>query len=847
MPLNGCASRRFWVTPSFAGALAIGLLCGYWEVPVAVWACAWGIWCAVVFANRLALRLSPARRQTVIWIAAMLCAATLGAARVSRIDSFAGASVANFAGRDIALTGAVVSMRADGLSPEVVVAASLAGADGAVYQAMGRVRVFFEADDASRRLAGCLRYGDVIESHVQLRLASRPMNPGEPDLRAVLLQQGIHALANARADSVRIVGRRWLHPIERIARLAHDGITSAAHATLAPDERDVFLAMALGNSSELDPDTLRGFRRAGVSHLLAASGLHVSIVAGIAVQAASAIGLAARRLPLAAFLVAGVYAIAAGLRPSIVRAWLMFGLSIASRYCGRRASVLHIVCISASIQLMLSPLLLWNAGFQMSYLAVLALSYLAPCLARAVPVRRSLGAARVFRTLLASVAVTVAVLPVAANMTCEVSLIGPIANLICVPLGLAGMAGGLSGCVAWHVWPWLGHVVNAGAGAVLAALVRLVRAMSDLRFASAPVRMLRPLELAAYYSLLALVCVVARDSFRTFRLARTIERFARQRAALVCAAAAVLVFLLGLWFAPAPLRVIVMSVGQGDAIFVSAGRDANILIDAGTARAGEKHVVPYLRRRGVRRIDLFVITHEHADHAGGAAAVARAFKTGCVVVPDGAAGKIWDDILVALTGVGSGPPSVIRACRGDSIRVGSVTLEVLNPPSVSYSAARAIAYDANENSVVLRLRCGGFSMLLCADAGVVFERRTLSDPLHRDLLASQVLKVGHHGSATASSSPFLDAVGADLAIVSVGRNGYGHPSPAAVRRILDSGAQLRQTDTCGAVAVSVSPFAGRDPLRQAAGYTVRDMRNVWSKAPMFRKLCLQEACAAFAP
>ncbi len=837
MSLDGCAPWRFWAAPTFVGALAVGLLCGYWETPVGVWACAWGLWSAVLFANRLAFRLSPRRRAAMIWVAAMMCAATLGAAGINRIDSLAQVSVARFAGRDIMLTGAVISARTGGRSPEVVVAASLVGVDGTINQASGRIRIFLEAGDASQRLAQCLRHGDIIESRVQLKLASRPMNPGEPDLRAVFLQQGIHALADARAESVRIVGRRRLNPIERIAQLAHDGITAAARATLAPEQRQVFLAMALGDSGELDSDTLGDFRRAGVSHLLAASGLHVSLVAGIVIQAAAAAGLSSRRSPMVAFLVAGIYAVVAGLRPSIVRAWLMFGLSIVSQACGRCAGALRIVCMSASVQLMLGPLLLWNSGFQMSYLAILALSYLAPCLARVVPSRWPIPAARVLRTLLASVAVTAAAFPVAANMTCEVSLVGPIANLIAVPMGLVAMAAGLCGCVVWRLWPWLGCAANAGAGAVLTALIRSVRAMSALPFASVPIRMLQPLELVAYYGVLASVCAVALDPFRAFRFARAAGRFARHPAAALCTAALALILILGFAFLPAPLEVVVMSVGQGDAIFVSVPREVNILIDAGTAKAGEKHVVPYLRRRGVKRIDLLVITHEHADHAGGADAVARAFTTGCIVVPDGAAGPKWEGILSAFTAAGgNAPPSLVCACWGDSIQVGSATLKVLNPPRASPAAARGIAYDANENSVVLRLQRGGFSMLLCADAGVVFERRVLSEPAHHASLASQVVKIGHHGSATASSSPFLEAVDASWAIVSVGSNGYGHPSPAAVRRILDAGPQLRQTDTCGAIAVSVSPFAARAAGRWAAGYAVRDMQSVWARAPMFRKL-----------
>ena len=828
------AGRLSMVAPAFAGSLAVGLLCGYWEVPVAVWICAWAAWIALASWNHLALRLSPRYRERMVLAAVMVGAATIGALDIIRVDSLAAVSVARFAGQDVVLKGVVVSSRAGGRSPEAVIAAHCVDADGSLHQAAGKVRVFLSPGDASCGLAERLRYGDITESRIRLELASRPMNPGEPDLRTVSLQHGVHAVANADPGSVHVVGRRCLNPVERAAMWVREAIVSAARATLAPGPCEIFLAMALGDSSELDYDTLGSFRKAGVSHLLAASGLHVSLVVGIALQAAAAAGVSSRRSPLVGFLIAGVYAVAAGLRPSIVRAWLMFGLSAASRACGRRASTLHVVCVSATIQLILNPLLLWNAGFQMSYLAIVALCYLAPCFARIVPDRWSAPAASTLRTLLASTAVSTALLPIVANMTLELSLIGPIANLVAVPMGLVAMTAGLGGCIVWHIWPWLGSVMNAGSEAALTALASFVRAMACVPFSSVPTRMLSGWEVAAYYALLACVCAIGSDPFRRHRFRRASRRIAKRPAAVMCGVG-ILCFLA---FRPAPFEVVVIHVGQGDAIFVSAPGGVSILVDTGTAHAGNRHVVPYLRRRGVKRLDVLVITHEHADHAGGARAVAGRIRAECVAVPGCASGRTWDGIFAELAAAcGGRSPRVIRLSQGDAIRVGGVTLEVLNPPPASTAAPDGRNIDANENSMVLRLVYRGFSMLLCADAGAQFERRILDEPPHRTWLTAQVVKIGHHGSSGASTFRFLEAVRADLAIVSVGRNGYGHPSPAAIGRILDTGAELRRTDTCGAVSVSIAPRLAAQAKRSEVSYTARDMRQVWARAPMFRKVC----------
>ena len=304
----------------------------------------------------------------------------------------------------------------------------------------------------------------------------------------------------------------------------------------------------------------------------------------------------------------------------------MFGLSAASRACGRRVSTLHIVRVGRD-PAHTQP----AASVECRVPNVLAIA-LCATLRRACPdcARPMADRGGVYtRTLLLDGSQHRSVAD-RANMTLEVSLIGPIANLIAVPMGLVAMTAGFGGCAVWHVWPWLGSVMNAGSGAVLTALASLVSAMASVPCSSVPIRMLSKWEIAAYYSLLACTSAIGSDAFGRYRFRRAAGRIAKRPAAVVCSVG--MLFLLA--FRSAPFEVVVLSVGQGDAIFVSAPGSAGILIDAGAAWAGDKHVVPYLARRGVRRLDLLVITHEHADHAGGTGAVAN-----CV----GVGGHSWRD------------------------------------------------------------------------------------------------------------------------------------------------------------------------------------------------------------
>ncbi|MDQ2669289.1 MAG: MBL fold metallo-hydrolase, partial [Gemmatimonadota bacterium] len=219
-----------------------------------------------------------------------------------------------------------------------------------------------------------------------------------------------------------------------------------------------------------------------------------------------------------------------------------------------------------------------------------------------------------------------------------------------------------------------------------------------------------------------------------------------------------------------------------------------IVIDAGPrmagADAGRRVVVPFLRRRGVRAVDLMVVSHAHADHLGGAPAVLAKFPVAVVTEPGRrVADPLYLEFLDLLTARGvrwrPGRP-------GDRIRLDGVSLTVLHPDTTWAEWGT----DVNEDSLVLLLEYGTFQALFAGDAGFPAEER-----LRGRIGDVDLLKVGHHGSAGSSSDAWLRELSPRVAIVSVGRNTYGHPAPAAVERLDRSGAELWRTDRDGTVLV----------------------------------------------
>lgn len=242
------------------------------------------------------------------------------------------------------------------------------------------------------------------------------------------------------------------------------------------------------------------------------------------------------------------------------------------------------------------------------------------------------------------------------------------------------------------------------------------------------------------------------------------------------------------------LALVFADVGQGDAALIRTPGGHWIMVDAGPAdarwNAGTKVLVPLLRRLRVTRLDALLLSHAHRDHVGGAAAVTAALPVGVALDPgesfEEAAYFAWLETIAA-RGVRWHP-----VVAGEEWVLDGVSFRLVHPPSEWPHAGE----DLNEDSAVLELRWQGFRALLMGDAGVVTERA-----LAGRLGPVDVLKVGHHGSRTASSAAFLAEIRPQAAMVSVGQNRYGHPTPEAIARLGAAGARIWRTDREGHITV----------------------------------------------
>lgn len=660
--------------------------------------------------------------------------------------------------------------------------------------------------------APSLQYGDVIAVRGTIAALPEGTNPGEPGLRDALRRRGVVAMLRVpfhRQPSVvrRGEGRvliRWaLRLRERLVRPLR---------ILPEPYGGVLAGLLLGVQAGVGEEMEEIFLRAGLLHVLVVSGAQVGLIAATTVAATGLLG--ARRA--ARILLAGgvilLFSTMVGWSASVGRAAIMALVGLCALLLRRDPDPPSTLALAALFWLAIHPAALFGLGFQLSFAATWGLLFLAPRLA---PPLRPRWLAQLLG---ATTGAQLAVLPVLAFVFQRVSLAAFLANLFVLPIVAilvpAGFALALVGALLPHVAAFLVPAFLPPVWAVV-TLARL--------FASAPGAQvwLPPVawwHVAAAYALLA-----------------TVPRWRWRGSIWPAIAACLLIAVAASWMGGTiggplgdpVLTVAVLDVGQGDALLVRGPTGRTMLVDgggevdlAGRPRRdiGARRVVPALRRLGVRRLNVVMLSHAHEDHVGGLPAVLENFTVDLVLDP----------------GVPHPSPSYVRlldlvrkrrvpyalARRGQRVDLGGgAIVEVLHPAEDGQGDPPDPDDLVNARSIVARVRFGRVSILLTGDIEAETETHLLRSGME---IHSTVLKVAHHGSRSSTTPAFLDAVRPAVALLSVGAsNLFGHPHPRTLRALEERGIRVYRTDQDGAVILRTDGRTLRvETMRARRGFGV---------------------------
>jgi competence protein ComEC len=644
-------------------------------------------------------------------------------------------------------------------------------------------------------------YGDMLKVTGELET---PSQFEDFDYRTYLARQGVYSLVYYPEVEVLDSGQ-GIKPLQWIYSLREHLSVSLARALPEP-QGSLAQAILLGLRGNI-PDSLHeAFSRTGTAHLLAISGLHMSIIIAILLSLCILVFGRQRSIYIWLTLVLmWLYALLAGMNPPVVRAAIMGSLFLIAVYLGRQGSAVIALAFAAAVMVGIQPGLLWSVSFQLSFLAMAGLILLYPYfqlwgrkgVARICGNREALAATGNMITdiFAASLAATLAVAPLIAYNFGIVSLVGlpatffslPALPFIIVTSALVAFVGFLS-LVAAQVLGWLAWLF-------LSYVAFLVQGFDGLPHSSLEVSSISAWHVWAYYVILAGVIALlnyqtrladlsSRLSSGMKKVAQAIPKprfgFSPKWLVLPLLIAAVIVWSVALTQPDDRLHVSFLDVGQGDAVLIQTPNNQDILIDGGpdpqkiNLELGEK--LPFWDRT----IDLVVCTQPQADHVTGLVEVLQRYEVKQVLDPClSYETLIYQEWLRLIEDKGI-ECSVAHA--GQEIDLGNgIKMEVLNPPE---SLWQGTDDDIDNNGVVLRLSWDNISFLFTADIRAEAEFELI---MQRASLKSTVLKVAHHGSQTSTTSQFLAAVDPEVAVICVGAgNPFGHPGREVLQRLTDS-------------------------------------------------------------
>lgn len=611
-------------------------------------------------------------------------------------------------------------------------------------------------------------------------------NPGEFDSRQYYACQHIYyvmkkAVIKEKSSSYSVYGQFLVD----LQQYLGDILCQAAGK-----EGEVLKAIVLGDKTGLEDETKLRYQMGGILHILAISGLHISILGMGFYRMLKKCYLGNWTAGMIALVFMLQYGMMTGGSVSVMRAVCMFLMAAGARILGRIYDLPTALAASAVLILLESPAYLYSSGFLLSFSAVCGAGIISPYL------EKTKGKSVFF----ASLGVQLTMLPVSLYFFGEVSVAGLALNLLVIPsvavVLVSGLAGMLVGCF-WIagakilIFPgkfllWLYEMLCGAAGSLSIGNLKI-----PVTWVAGQPKLW---QIGLYYMILGAILFLysKKGNWRIIKIPGIVYRIAL--------AAGVVVSLLVIRVWPSPyLQITCLDVGQGDGIVIQTPEGKNYLIDGGSSSksgTGRYQMLPFLKSRGISRIDGIFISHVDEDHISGVREILELQAQGLTsVYVSSLYLPKWQDPPENWSNLEElGRQAGVRihiVKRGDALQSGEMKLCFLAPEE------GAKGEDVNEDGMVIQLEYAGFSGLFTGDIGEKTEKDLL--PYLKDV---DFLKVGHHGSKYSTCSAFLEKIKPENGVISCSEtNTYGHPSPETIQRLQECGCEVAYTMKSGAVTV----------------------------------------------
>ena len=618
-----------------------------------------------------------------------------------------------------------------------------------------------------------IRIGMFLRVCGKLEEIPGPRNPGEFDSKQYYACRKIYYQMKEGEVCDKSTGYSYFGQfLQEIRQKAETILDEAAGAYAG-----IFQAMILGERGNLDAETKMQYQMAGIMHILAISGLHISFVGmgffRLLKKAGAGNGVAGA---VSAFLIYA-YGIVTGGSVSAMRAVGMFLVLVGAGIAGRSYDLLSAMALSAIVLLLDAPAYLYNVSFLLSFGAVIGIGALTPEICSLLNLKK-----RTAKSLAGSVIVWLITLPIALHAYGEVSLAGVILNLLVLPTSGIVLASGIFALpVGIFVIEIAKRVVFPGK-CVLFLYEKLCEVVGWIPHSTWIAGSPQLWQCAVYYVMLG--------------VAFTGVKWGKKAASVALVIFAVV--FLG-YHSRNGLAITCLDIGQGDCCVLKMPGGENFLIDGGSSNKKNTavyQILPYLKNQGIAILDGIFVSHTDQDHISGieellelCAQKLTTVRVKNLILPD------WDTtggeyeklkMLAEQTGI-----RVQTVREGNLLKTKEAQIEILAPEN------GADGSDTNEDGMVMKVHFGKFRGLFTGDIGAETEKKLLD--LMEDV---DFLKVAHHGSKYSTCQRFLDVVSPEIAVISCSaKNTYGHPSADTIKKLEDCGAQVEYTMKNGAITV----------------------------------------------
>lgn len=689
------------------------------------------------------------------------CAIGYGLAAFASL-SYENKSLCYTDGATIALTGTVTSREIKNDKLNLTLSNNETGLDVLVY--------FDDVPATIPELYSKLRVsGDIT-------LPTSPRNPGEFDSVKYYMSRGIIFRLYARGYET-LSTPAILLP-ENLQKL-RDRMCDLFSSNLDSDIASILSSIVTGDKTELTDETKDAFRVSGISHILCVSGMHISLVAAMIMWLLKKLKMYAIPRMITAIAIVSMYALFCGMSISTIRALISFIISCLAFMLGRtydRISTLSLIMIA---MLITNPFVVFSSGFVFSFWAVFSFTIISDL--------------RIKNKIASAVVLQLLSMPVVALYYYEIPVLSFAVNLLLVPyLGVvlvSGLLGGLIGLI----WPASTPFFLFPCRIILGAYIFVCDLIKKLPFSSVITGMPSLPRLIIYAVLIGVFIFL----------------FARIRRYKPLLLTLTTVLCLTVLFIPTPPRFIThfIDVGQGDGCLICSSNGKNIFVDGGSSskkNLGKYTLLPFLKYEGIKRIDYWIISHGDSDHVSGLIEVLENdYPISHIIMGDAPYNHRSDSLLadnckkiISLAEKKNIP--LLYAHQGQSLSLGCGDIDFLWPRSdTSYD-------DINSASLVFTYTENGQKMLFTGDISSKEEIEIAQYLDKRNLKNIDLLKVAHHGSKYSSDASLLSVIKPDIAIISVGKNKYGHPHADTLSRLSDENSRIYRTDEVGEISFSDS-------------------------------------------